>query len=72
MDGQHEVNLLNLGISAEDTMAMRRINAHLEEVRRTQQRALEVGPSEPQMVTRVKGKETMLTEAKKRNSFAVE
>ena len=36
-DGQHEVNLLDLGISAEDIVAMRRIDARLEEARRAQQ-----------------------------------
>ena len=46
-DEQHEVNLLDLGISTEDVAAMRRIDALLEEVRRTQQQTLEAGPSEP-------------------------
>ena len=63
VDGQHEVNLLNLGIFAEDIAAMRCIDARLEEARRAQQQALEVGPSEQQMITRAKRKETMLTEA---------
>jgi len=36
-DGQHEVNLLDLGVSAEDIAAMRRIDARIEEVRRAQQ-----------------------------------
>ena len=31
VDGQHEVNLLDLGISAEDIAAMRHIDAHLKE-----------------------------------------
>jgi len=35
-EGQHKVDLLDLGISAEDIAAMRRIDAHLEEVRRAQ------------------------------------
>ena len=35
-DGQHEVNLLDLGISAEDIVVMRRIDASLEEARRAQ------------------------------------
>ena len=30
-DGQHEVNLLNLGVSAEDIATMRRIDARIEE-----------------------------------------
>ena len=42
-DGQLEVNLLDLGVSAEDIAAMRRIDARLEEARRAQQQALEVG-----------------------------
>ena len=45
-DGQHEVNLLNLGVSAEDIATMRRIDARIEEARRAQQQALEAGPSE--------------------------
>ena len=65
VEGQHEVSLLDLGISAEDIAAMRRIDARLEEVRRTQQLAVEAGTSEPQMVTRVKGKEVMLSEAER-------
>ena len=40
-DGQLEVNLLNLGVSAEDIAAMRRIDARIEEARRAQQQALE-------------------------------
>jgi len=48
---------------------MRRIDAHLEEVRRAQQQALQVGPSEPQMVTRAKGKETMLSEAERQEQY---
>ena len=55
-DGEHEVNLLDLGISPEDIEAMRRIDARLEEVRNTHQVALEAGPSAPQMTTREKGK----------------
>ena len=42
-DGQLEVNLLDLGVSAEGIAAMRRI----EEARRAQQQALEAEPSEP-------------------------
>ena len=64
-EGQHKVNLLDLGISAEDIAAMRRIDARHEEVRRAQQQALQAGPSEPQMVTRAKGKETMLSKAER-------
>ena len=40
-DGQLEVNLLDIGVSAEDIAAMHRIDAHIEEVRRAQQQALE-------------------------------
>ena len=41
VDGQLEVNLLDLGVSAEDIAAMRRIDASIEEARRAQQQALE-------------------------------
>ena len=51
-DGQLEVNLLDLGVSAKDIAAMRRIDARIEEARRAQQQALEAEPSEPQMTTR--------------------
>ena len=64
-DGQHEVNLLDLGVLAEDIAVMRRI----EKARRAQQQALEVGPSERQMITRAKGKETMLTEAERQEQY---
>ena len=37
VDGQHEVDLLDLGISTEDIATMRRIDAHLEEVQRAKQ-----------------------------------
>ena len=56
VEGQQEVDLLDLGISAEDIAAMRRIDARLKEVRNTHQVALEAGPSAPQMTTREKGK----------------
>jgi hypothetical protein len=68
-NGQHEVNLLDLGICVEDIAAMRQIDAHLEEVRRTQQQALEVGPSEPHMITRAKGKGTMLSEVERQEQY---
>ena len=45
-DGRHEVDLLDLGISAEDIAAMRRIDARHEEVRRTKQQELQAGPSQ--------------------------
>ena len=64
-DGQLEVNLLDLGVSAEDIAAMRRIDARIEEARRAQQQPLEAEPLERQMITRAKGKETMLTEAER-------
>ena len=35
-DGQFEVNLLDLGVSAEDIAAMRHIDARIEEARRAQ------------------------------------
>ena len=50
-DGQLEVNLLDIGVSAEDIAAMRRIDARIEEARRAQQQALNVEPSERQMIT---------------------
>ena len=68
-DGQLEVNLLDIGVSAEDIAAMRRIDARIEEARRAQQQALEAEPSERQMITRAKGKETMLTEAKRQEQY---
>ena len=69
VEGQHEVDLLDLSISAEDIAAMRRIDACLEKVRRTQRLALEAGPSEPQMITRAKGKEVMLFEAERQEQY---
>ena len=68
-DGQLEVNLLDIGVSAEDIAAMRRIDARIEEARRAQQQALEAEPSEPQMTTRAKGKQTMLTEAERQEQY---
>ena len=50
-------------------VAMRRIDARLEEVRRTHQLALEAGPSEPQMMTRAKGKEVMRSEAQRQEQY---
>ena len=64
-DGRLEVNLLDIGVSAKDIAAMRRIDARIEEARRAQQQALEAEPSERQMITRAKGKETMLIEAER-------
>ena len=68
-DGQLEVNLLDLGVSAEDIVAMRRIDACIEEARRAQQQALEAEPLEPQMTTRAKGKQTILTEAERQEQY---
>jgi len=68
-DGQLEVNLLDIGISAEDIATMHHIDARIEEARRAQQQALEAEPSERQMITRAKGKETMLTEAERQEQF---
>jgi hypothetical protein len=47
IDGQLEVNLLDLGVLAEDIAAMHCIDAHIEEARRAQQQALEAELSEP-------------------------
>ena len=68
-DGQLEVNLLDLGVSAEDIAAMRRIDARIEEARMAQQQASEAEPSERQMITRAKGKETILTEAEHQEQY---
>jgi len=64
-EGQHEVDLLDLGISAEDIAAMRRVDARLEEARRAKIQALQEESAEPQIITRAKGKEIMLTEAER-------
>ena len=68
-DGQHEVDLLDLGISAKDIAAMRRVDARLEEVRRANRQALQEGAVNPQMITRAKGKETMLIEAERQEQY---
>jgi hypothetical protein len=39
-EGQHEVDLLDLGISAEDIVAMRRVDARLKVARRAKIQAL--------------------------------
>ena len=67
-EGQHEVDLLDLGISAEDIAAMRRV-ARLEEARRTKIQALQEESAEPQIITRAKGKEIMLTEAERQEQY---
>ena len=69
IDGQHEVDLLDLSISAEDIAAMRRVDACLEEVRRANRQALQEGAVNPQMITRAKGKETMLIEAERQEQY---
>ena len=46
VDGQLEVNLLDLSVSAEDIAAMRRIDTRIEEAQRAQQQASEAEPSE--------------------------
>ena len=68
-DGQLEVNLLDIGVTAEDIAAMHCIDARIEEARRVQQQALEAGHSEPQVTTRAKGKQTMLTEAERQEQY---
>ena len=65
VEGQKEVDLLDLGISAEDIAAMRRVDARLEEARRAKRQALQEETTEPQIITRAKGKEIMLTEAER-------
>ena len=64
-EGQHEVDFLDLGISAEDIAAMRRVDARIEEARRAKRQALQEETTEPQIITRAKGKEIMLTEAER-------
>jgi len=68
-EGQHEVDLLDLGISAEDIAAMRRVDARLEEARRAKIQALQEESAEPQIITRAKGKEIMLTEAERQEQY---
>ena len=64
-NGELEVNLENLGVTAEDLQALRRIEPHVAEAsQRACQAAEEAGPSAPQMETRAKGKERQLTESK--------
>ena len=48
---------------------MRRVDARLEEVWRANRQALQEGAAEPQMITRAKGKETMLTEAERQEQY---
>jgi len=68
-EGQHEVDLLDLGISAEDIAAMRRVDALLEEARRAKIQALQEESAEPQIITRAKGKEIMLTEVERQEQY---
>ena len=55
VDGEFEVDLHDLGISAEDILAMKRIDAHLTERLRNVQQA-EAGPSNVPVTTRSKVK----------------
>ena len=68
-DGQLEVDLYDLGIPAEDITAMKRIDTRLEELRKVQQAALEAGTLDQQMVTRAKGKQSILTEAERQEQY---
>jgi len=54
-DGEFEVDLHDLGISAEDILAMKRIDARLTEHLRNMQQA-QAGPSNAPVTTRSKGK----------------
>jgi len=49
----------------EDITAMRRVDARLKEARRAKIQALQEESAEPQIITRAKGKEIMLTEAER-------
>ena len=68
-EGQHEVDLLDLGKSAEDITAMRRVDARLEEARRAKRQVLQEETTEPQIITRAKGKEIMLIEAERQEQY---
>ena len=68
-EGQQEVDLLDLGISTEDIAAMQRVDARLEEARRAKIQALQEESAEPQIITRAKGKEIMLTEAERQEQY---
>ena len=59
-DGEFEVDLHDLGISAEDILAMKRIDACLTERLRNVQQA-QAGPSNTPVTTRSKGKGRQLT-----------
>jgi len=48
---------------------MRRVDARLEEVRRANRQALQEGAVNPQIITRAKGKETMLIEAERQEQY---
>ena len=56
VEGQHEVDLLDLGISAEEITAMRSVDARLEEARRAKRQVLQEETTEPQIITRAKGR----------------
>ena len=68
-EGQQEVDLLDLGISAEDIATMRSVDARLEEAQRAKRQALQEETTEPQIITRAKGKEIMLTEAERQEQY---
>ena len=59
-DGEFEVDLHDLSISAEDILAMKRIDAHLPERLHNVQQA-QSGPSNAPVTTRSKGKGRQLT-----------
>ena len=48
---------------------MRIVDARLEEARRAKRQALQEETTEPQIVTRAKGKEIMLTEAERQEQY---
>ena len=48
---------------------MRRVDARLEEARRAKIQALQEESAEPQIITRAKGKEIMLTEAERQEQY---
>ena len=59
-DGEFVIDLHDLGISAEDILAMKRIDARLTERLRNVQQA-QAGPSNAPVTTRSKGKGRQLT-----------
>ena len=61
--------MLDLGISAGDIAAMRRVDARLEEAQRPKKQVLQEETTEPQIITRAKGKEIILTEAERQEQY---